>query len=68
MNNIKFNQWFKVYLIVLYLFASFFLYQKYNIIWTGNGSGLGDFKGIIIVDHTDSEIVKGNLGGPESLK
>lgn len=42
--------------------------QKYNIIWTGSGSHLGDFKGIIIVDHTDSEIVKGNLGGPESLK
>ena len=36
MNNIKFNQWFKVYLIVLYLFASFFLYQKYNnpVEWT----------------------------------
>lgn len=42
--------------------------QKYNIIWTGYGSDLGDFKGIIIVDHTDSEIVKGNLGGPKSLK
>jgi len=42
--------------------------QKYNIIWTGYGSDLGDFKGIIIVDHNDSEIVKGNLGGPESLK
>ncbi len=36
MNNIKFNQWFKVYLVVLYLFASFFLYQKYNnlVEWT----------------------------------
>lgn len=42
--------------------------QKYNIIWTGSGSHLGDFKGIIIVDHNDSEIVKGNLGGPKSLK
>lgn len=30
MNNIRFNKWFKVYLVVLYLFASFFLYQKYN--------------------------------------
>ena len=38
--------------------------QKYNIIWTGDGSYLGDFKGIVIVDHNDSEIVKGNLGGP----
>ena len=36
MNNIRFNQWFKVYLVVLYLFASFFLYQKYNNLseWT----------------------------------
>lgn len=42
--------------------------QKYNIIWTGYGSDLGDFKGIVIVDHNDSEIVKGNLGGPKLLK
>mgnify|MGYP006076712943 CR=1 FL=1 len=41
--------------------------QKYNIIWTGSGSHLGDFKGIIRVDHNDPEIVKGNLGGPKSL-
>jgi hypothetical protein len=30
LSNIKFNQWFKIYLVVLYLFGSFFLYQKYN--------------------------------------
>ena len=36
MSNIRFNQWFKVYLVILYLFASFFLYQKYNNLseWT----------------------------------
>ena len=36
MNNTKFNQWFKVYLVILYFFASFFLYQKYNnhVEWT----------------------------------
>tara|TARA_Y100000389_G_C17439824_1_gene507861 strand:- start:928 stop:2097 length:1170 start_codon:yes stop_codon:yes gene_type:complete len=36
MNNLKFNQWFMIYLIILYFFASFFLYQKYNnlVEWT----------------------------------
>jgi hypothetical protein len=36
MNNTKFNYWFRVYLIVLFFFASFFLLQKYNntVEWT----------------------------------
>ena len=36
MNTIKFNSWFKVYLIILFLFAFFFLFQKYDnkVEWT----------------------------------
>jgi len=36
MNTIKFNLWFKIYLIVLFLFAFFFLFEKYdnNVEWT----------------------------------
>lgn len=36
MNNAKFNQWFKIYLVILFFFATFFLYQKYNnsVEWT----------------------------------
>lgn len=36
MNNAKFNQYFKAYLVTLFFFAAFFLYQKYNnsVEWT----------------------------------
>ena len=36
MNTLKFNLWFKIYLITLFLFAVFFLFQKYNnsVEWT----------------------------------
>ena len=36
MNSIKFNHWFKIYLSVLFLFAIFFLFQKYDnkVEWT----------------------------------
>ena len=30
MNEVKFNQYFKFYLFILFFFACFFLYQKYN--------------------------------------
>ena len=36
MNNIKFNLWFKIYLVTLFLFACFFLFEKYDnkVEWT----------------------------------
>ena len=36
MNQVKFNQYFKLYLFILFFFACFFLYQKYNNLseWT----------------------------------
>ena len=36
MNEVKFNQYFKFYLFILFFFACFFLYQKYNNLaeWT----------------------------------
>ena len=36
MNTIKFNLWFKIYLITLFTFAFFFLFEKYDnkVEWT----------------------------------
>ena len=36
MSSLKFNQWFKIYLIILFFFGFFFLFQKYDnkVEWT----------------------------------